>query len=567
MIEKIARKFISKDVQFEWEQIEPYFNQLKVRNINSLAELKQWLLDRSELEAAVEEAFAWRYIRMNIDTTNEKYQEAFNYFVQEINPKIALYEDALNKKLLDSNFTNELSGEAYSILIKKVNTQIELYREENIPLFTQLEKESQEYGALSARMSITYKEKEYTLQQASKFLKSPDRGEREEVYALVNNRRLVDSSAMNSLYDRLIKKRQKIAKNCGFENYRDYMFKAMERFDYNAEDCFDFHNSIQRHFVGIEEGIHRKRLSRLNINTLKPWDLSVDIDGKNPLHPFTNGQDLLDKTKECFHLIDPFFADCLTKMEELNHLDLESKKGKAPGGFNYPLYETGYPFIYMNAAGNFRDVTTMIHEGGHAVHSVLSHHLELVPFKSLTSEIAELASMSMELISMDHWHVFFENEEDLKRAKRDQLMDVIHTLPWVATIDKFQHWVYSNEGHNQKDRDQAWLSIKEEFGSSVIDWNGLEKMKLNQWHKQLHLFEVPFYYIEYGMAQLGAIAMWRNYREHPEKTIAQYKEALSLGYTKPIGEIYQTAGIKFDFSAEYVKELAGFIQEEIEQNF
>jgi len=566
VIEKTARKFIANDLQFEWDQIAPYFENLEQRKINSTEELKKWLADRSELDAALEEAFAWRYIRMNVDTRNETFQEAFNYFVQEINPKIAPYENSLNRKLLNSKFTDDLRGESYRIMLKKVETQIDLYREENIPLFTQLEKESQEYGALSARMSITYKEKEYTLQQASKFLKSADRAERETVYALVSKRRLKDSNTLNSLFNSLIEKRQKIAKNCGFKNYRDYMFKAMERFDYNVEDCFDFHNSIQKHFVHIEEDIHKKRLSSLNISALKPWDLSVDIDGKDPLQPFKNGQELLDKTKECFHLIDPFFADCLTQMERMNHLDLESKKGKAPGGFNYPLYESGYPFIYMNAAGNFRDVTTMIHEGGHAVHSVLSHQLKLVSFKSLTSEIAELASMSMELISMDHWHVFFDNEEDLKRAKRDQLMDVSHTLPWVATIDKFQHWVYTNEGHTIADRDQAWLNIKKEFGSSVIDWTGLEKMKINQWHKQLHLFEVPFYYIEYGMAQLGAIAMWRNYRENPQKTIAQYKEALSLGYTKSIGEIYETAGIKFDFSGEYVKELAGFIQAEIEQN-
>ena len=246
---------------------------------------------------------------------------------------------------------------------------------------------------------------------------------------------------------------------------------------------------------------------------------------------------------------------------------MESKKGKAPGGFNYPLYESGYPFIFMNAVGSMRDVTTMVHEGGHAVHSVLSHSLELVEFKSLTSEIAELASMSMELFSMDYWDTFFDNEADLKRAKRDQLLDTLGTLSWVATIDKFQHWIYTHKNHTTEERYNYWLELTEEFGSGKVDWSGLEDAQKNQWQKQLHLYEVPFYYIEYGMAQLGAIAMWRNYRENPQKTIQQYKEALALGYTKPIDKIYETAGIKFDFSTDYVSELSSFIHAEIIKTF
>jgi oligoendopeptidase F len=254
-------------------------------------------------------------------------------------------------------------------------------------------------------------------------------------------------------------------------------------------------------------------------------------------------------------------------MDRKKNLDLESKKGKAPGGFNYPLYESGFPFIYMNAVGSFRDIVTMIHEGGHAIHSVLSHKLELTDFKGLTSEIAELASMSMELISMDNWDVFFDNKEDLKRAKRDQLMDILGTLPWVATIDKFQHWVYTHKNHSVAERNNYWLSLTEEFSSEQVDWTGLEKFKAKQWQRQLHLYEVPFYYIEYGMAQLGAVAMWRNYKKDPNKTIQQYKNALSLGYTKSIGEIYEAAGIKFDFSNEYVQELSQFIYEELQKTF
>ena len=243
---------------------------------------------------------------------------------------------------------------------------------------------------------------------------------------------------------------------------------------------------------------------------------------------------------------------------------MASKEGKAPGGYNYPLYESGIPFIFMNAVGSPRDLVTMMHEGGHAVHSFLSRDLKLASFKSCPSEVAELASMSMELISMDHWDVFYKNPEDLKRAKIEHLEDIVATLPWIAIIDKFQHWIYENPKHSVEERNQAWLEIEKEFSNGVTDWTGCEDSLKYSWHKQLHLFEVPFYYIEYGMAQLGALAIWRNYKLDPSKAIEQYKEALKLGYTKGIKEIYKTAGIEFNFSAEYISELADFLNTELE---
>ena len=564
---KIKRQFIAPGLIFEWNNLKPYFAELADRKLSSVNDLKQWLKDRSEFNAALAEEFAWRYIRMNIDTRDTSFQKDFQYFVEEINPQIAPFENKLNKKLSNCSFKKDLVGSGYSLLLRSVENQLALFREENIPLFTTLEAESQKYGAISAAMNITYEGKEYTLQAASKFLKSTDRKLRETVFKLIQERRSQDTQQLNDLFDKLIQLRQEVAKNANFDNYRDYMFKAMGRFDYTVADCEQFHESIRHELTDITKELSLKRKEMLQLESLKPWDLGVDIGQQEPLKPFKTGKDLLEKTIECFSQIDPFFGDCLREMEKRKHLDLESKKGKAPGGFNYPLYESGYPFIYMNAVGSFRDITTMVHEGGHAIHSVLSHSLELTDFKGLTSEIAELASMSMELISMDNWDVFFENEEDLKRAKRDQLLDILGTLPWVATIDKFQHWIYTNKNHTVTERNAYWLSLTKEFGSSVVDWSGFENTKKNQWQKQLHLYEVPFYYIEYGMAQLGAIAMWRNYRKDPKKTIQQYKDALSLGYTKSIGEIYETAGVKFDFSQEYVRDLTQFIYQEIQKTF
>lgn len=559
------RQYLKENFKFNWDSIKSYYDELVVREVSSAVELYQWLKDRSELSAALEEEFGWRYIRMNIDTTVAEYQESLSYFIKEINPKIAPFEDQLNRKLDASPFKEEIKEKGIDILLREVRNSIELYREENIPLYTTLEEESQKFGSITGQISIDYQGKEYTLQQAAKFLKSTDREERKTIYDLICQKRLSVTDDLNSLFDRLIKLRQEVAQNADFDNYRDFKFKSLGRFDYSVSDCEQFHESVRKSFSPLASWIDEIRKEKLGLDPLKPYDLGVDIERKSPLKPFDGGKELLDKSIICFEKVDPFFADCLREMDQRKHLDLESKKGKAPGGFNYPLYESGFPFIFMNAVGTFRDVTTMVHEGGHAVHSVLSNDLPLVDYKSLPSEIAELASMSMELISMDHWEVFFSNEEELNRAKRDQLFDIAGTLPWVATIDKFQHWIYTNKNHSQEDRYREWLSISNEFGSDTVDWSGYKEMEKNTWQKQLHLYEVPFYYIEYGFAQLGAVAIWRNYKKDPKKTIQQYKDALKLGHTASISEMYETAGIKFDFSAEYISELADFIRAEIEK--
>jgi len=322
---------------------------------------------------------------------------------------------------------------------------------------------------------------------------------------------------------------------------------------------------VQKQVVPVVDELLKKRKKELSAGALKPWDLQVDTFGKPELKPFANGEELTKKTINCFYSIDPFFGEVVEKLQSSKHLDLDSRIGKAPGGYNYPLYKTGVPFIFMNSSGSLRDLVTMVHEGGHAIHSMLTRDLEFVGFKELPSEIAELASMSMELISMEHWNHFFDNQDDLKRAKREQLEGVIETLPWITCVDKFQHWLYLHPDHRVNDRTKAWHDIYSTFSGATIDWSGAENFRDAMWQKQLHLFEVPFYYIEYGMAQLGAIAMWRNYRSNPQKAIQQYKDALSLGSTRSIPEVYKTAGIRFDFSESYIKELADFVHSELEK--
>lgn len=563
---KPQRKFVSENLVIDsWLKLESYFEDLKNRKIENVEQLKIWLKDCSELEAVLEEDMAWRYIKMNIDTTNSSLTESFSFFINEIEPKIAPYTNEFNLKLTNSPFVNQLNGSGYAIFLRGIKKQIEIFREENIPLNTKLSEESQKYGAITASMTIQYEGKEQTLQQASNYLKNTNRAIREEVFYLINNRRIQDEDKLNTLFSSLVKLRNQVAKNAGFKNYRDYMFASLGRFDYTPQDCFDFHNAIEKEVVPVTNGFDTDKKHKLGLDSLKPWDTSVDSSGKEALKPYKGADELIEKTISAFNKLNPYFGECLSIMNEMKHLDLESKKGKAPGGFNYPLHEIGVPFIYMNSVDSQRDLVTMVHEGGHAVHSFLTRELELTGFKDTPSEVAELASMSMELLSMDFWDEFYINPEELKRAKIEQLEKALETLPWVASIDKFQHWIYENPEFTIEELYTQWNEIMKSFGSNQVDWKGCEKMQSVLWQKQLHLFEVPFYYIEYGMAQLGAFAVWRNYKQNPQKAIEQYINALKLGYTKSIKEIYKTAGIEFNFSQEYIKELVDFVKIELDK--
>ncbi|MFF5381353.1 M3 family oligoendopeptidase [Pedobacter suwonensis] len=565
MITKKPRTYIPQELNITWENLAPLFTELQNREIKSTIELEQWLKDRSELEAALEEDFAWRYIKMSCDTANDELVKNFQYFATEIEPKISPLSNELNKKFVESPFMDDLDKEKYFVYSRAIKKALELYRDENIELFTELQVKQQKYQSVTGAMSVELKGQEYTLEQASIFIKDLNREVREHAWKTIQQRRLVDKDDLNILFDELIRLRNQVALNAGFENYRDYMFQALGRFDYTPQDCYDFANAIEKEIVPILKEQAEKRREALGLETLKPWDLEVSVSGKPALKPFSNGEELIDKSIACFNAIDEKLGSKLATMKANNLFDVESRKGKAPGGYNYPLAETGAPFIFMNSANSLRDLTTMVHEGGHAIHTFLTANLELNDFKHCPSEVAELASMSMELISMDKWDVYFDNEEDLKRAKKEQLADVLKTLPWVAVIDQFQHWIYTNPNHTAADREETFKQIYSRFGAGFADWTDLEQQFGNVWQKQLHLFEVPFYYIEYAIAQLGAIAVWKNYKENPEKALAQYLEALSLGYTKPINEIYETAGIKFDFRAEYVEELAGFVKSELEK--
>ncbi|MBO9617739.1 MAG: M3 family oligoendopeptidase [Niabella sp.] len=565
-IQPQERRFLVKDFKVtDWATLEPYFKELADRRLTAKADLDTWLQDISELEAVVSEDACWRQINMTRDTTDVALAESFTFFMTEIQPKMQPYADQLNRKLIDSPFSKELTAPEFFTYLRNVKKNIDLFREANIPLQSELAVEAQQFGMIAGKMTVTVNGQEFTLQQAAKFLENPDRKLREEVYRKIGDRRLEDKTALDELFSSLLKKRHQVALNAGYDNYRDYRFAELGRFDYTKENCFQFHEAVKQHVLPLVDEIYKQKKAKLGLDTLRPWDIDAEPAGIEPLHPFTTGSDLIEKAIHCFTDLKPFFGDCLKTMNAMGRLDLESRKGKAPGGYNCPLAETGAPFIFMNAAGTMDDVTTMVHEGGHAIHSFLAHPLQLAAFKEYPTEIAEVASMSMELFSMDYWTEFFKTPEELKRAHEQQLERVLTIFPWIATIDKFQHWIYENPNHSIEERRAMWRTILEEFTPATLDTTGLDDYRNYNWQRQLHLYEVPFYYIEYGIAQLGAIGLWQQFKKNKDQALNNYINALSLGGTRTLPQLFEAAGLRFDLSPDHIKGLMAFVKGELDK--
>jgi len=558
--------FVPKNFQLTtWSELEPYFEELLHRNISSTEELEQWIVDKNQLDMAVGEAMSWRYIRITVNSADQDAAEAYSYAVEHLAPQITAYENHLDGKLFESPFVDQLDHDQYFIYLRSARNAVNIFRGSNIPLSTDIQIKSKEYVKLFSEMTIGFNGRQMTLQKATALLEEPDRASREIVYHQIHERILQDKDSFEGLFDILLEKRHRMALNAGFENFRDFKFQALGRFDYSAADCLDFHDSIAAEILPVVNELNHYRKQMLGLDVLRPWDLFVDPSGnERPLRPFQSMPELITKVIRCLSEVHPSFGVMLAKMNEIGHLDLESRPGKRPGGYNMPLMTTGVPFIFMNATNSFNDLRTLMHESGHAIHSFLTRHYPLKTAKRVPSEVAELAAMTMELLTMEHWDVFFPDPEDLRRAKFAQLEFVLKVLPWIATIDKFQHWLYLHPQHNRADRKAAWMETLQEFSSQEVAPSEVEGYSEYLWHKQLHIFEVPFYYIEYGMAQLGAIAIWKQYRENPDTTIANFINALKLGYTRPIGEIYEAAGIRFDFSRENVRSLGEFVRKELE---
>jgi oligoendopeptidase F len=565
VLEANQRRYLPVDADLgNATAVEALFEELHERAVPDNASLQRWLDDLSELEAALSEEGAWLYIRMTQDTTDQVAGERYRLFTAEVQPVIERRMDELHRKLMDQPHTRWLKGEGMPVYLRGIKGQLAIFREANVPLQAELRELAQQYSGIIGAMSILWKGEEITLPKAAALLESTDRNEREEAWRLIAARRAQDADALDALYGTMVQKRNTVSENAGFTTFRDYTYAALGRYDHTPADAWAFHQAIEEHVLPLVDRLHRERARALGVDALRPWDLEVDPSGKPPLRPFSTDEQLVGLTEEVFGQLHPYFPECIRSMRAMGRLDLGSRAGKAPGGYNYPLYESGAPFIFMNAVGTTDDVVTMFHEGGHAVHSFLTHPLRLTGNKNFPSEVAELASMGMELLTMDHWHLVYPDPDDLRRAKRDQLERVLTILPWVATVDAFQHAVYLRPNLSAAGRHALWRNSFNRFAGKVVDHGGLERERDLLWHKQLHIFEMPFYYIEYGIAQLGAIALWRNYKQDPAATVDAFMNALRAGYTKPLPELYALAGVRFDLSPAYVQELAQFVSVELD---
>lgn len=546
-----------------WSELEPFVQELLDRPVATPTELEQWLLDRSEFDAACSETRANLYIAMTRHTDDAAAAGAWARYLDETQPPLERAAFRLDGRQHEFASHIPLDAQRYNVLNRDTAVDVELFRDENVPIQTELGKLDQEYDKITGAMTVSFDGAERTFPQMAVYLERVDRELREASWRAVAERRLQDRDRLSDIFDRMIERRHRVAKNAGVSNFRDFMFRRRKRFDYTPADCIAFHGACEELVVPALRRLDRERATTLGVSPLRPWDLSVDVHNREPLKPFTSADDLVSKSSRVFDRMGSGLGDMFRALREGDSLDLESRKGKAPGGYQYMRDFSRSPFIFMNAAGMHHDVRTMIHEAGHAFHSLLCRDEPLVHYRHSPIEFAEVASMSMELLTMDHWDEFYPDPADLARAKREQLEGVVSILPWVATIDAFQHWLYLNPSHSRGARTEAWLDISRRFGNDIC-WEGLETIRETLWQRQGHLFGSPFYYIEYGIAQLGALGVWLIKKEQGLHTsIEAYKRALSLGGSRPLPELFAAAGLTFDFSASTVNRLIRALNDEL----
>lgn len=547
----------------DWALVEPLFTKLEAnaKAINSPAALEAWQLEASELAAVLDEEYSRRYIAMTCNTTDPEIEKTYLSFIEGVLPQTKSCWDRINKIYLACPHRAGRDARRYEVMDRHLENDVKLFREENIPLETENSKLSQKYQKTCGEMMVTFRGEEKTLQQMAPMMEETDRALREEAWRLVAARRLQDRYAINDLFDEMLKLRTQMAKNAGFDNYRDYMHQAYGRFDYTPQACYDFQEAVAETVVPLLAKVREERRRDLKVDALRPWDLAVDPQGRAPLRPFKDTAALEAGCEKIFNAVSPELGRQFTSMRELGLLDLDSRKGKAPGGYQSSLEEVRYPFIFMNAAGTDKDLFTLLHEGGHAFHAFAARNEPLVFYRHAPIEFCEVASMTMEMFAYDYLNALYTPEE-AARSKRQHTEKLLDLFPWIATIDAFQHWIYLNPNHTRDERDAKWLELEARF-SPGVDWSGLDAEHQSLWHRQLHIFQCPFYYIEYGIAQLGALQIWLKSKSDYRGAVAGYQRGLALGGTRPLPELFESAGAKFDFSAKTVRPIMTAIEAEL----
>ncbi len=559
--------FIPGDLKIDsWEDIRPYFNKLTDMEIVSVDELNEFILKFSDTLSVFHEQYAWSYIRMTCHTEDRDRVERYEKFSSDISPEVSKASNVIERKIVTSPWFDQLPSRRCQQLKKVLRRELEMFRDENVDIFAELSKLSSKYNQITGGLTARIDGVDLPLPRAAVKLQADDRSTRKKAWMAIQKSRSKVWQELDDLYDEMLRFRHKAAKNAGYKNYRDFQHDNLHRFDYTPADAEKFHNAIEKYVVPLSRDIVKRHRDRLGLkkDDFRPWDTAGEPKGRPRLKPFRTGGELLEGAISIFSRLRPEFGENLITMNKNGLFDLDSRKGKAPGGYNYPLEVTGMPFIFMNAAGTQRDVVTMMHEGGHAMHTFLTNDEPLIYYRDTPSEMAETASMSMELMTSPYWDEFY-NEEDLLRARKEHLEGIISFFPWCATVDAFQHWVYLHPEHTAEERKDFFVSLSSRFGTGLINWEGLEEYHRHGWQRQSHIFSSPFYYIEYGIAQLGALQVYRNFIRDPEKGLEGYIRGLSLGSSQPLPRVWEAMGIRFDFSAENICQLMEFVQEELDK--
>ena len=558
------RRFVPTVIDLgDWSQLAPLFDRIEAAaaGCRTLAEFERWILDWGELSAALDEEGSKLYITMTCHTDDAEAEKAYLHFVEHIDPQTKPRQFKLSQIFLAHPLRSQLPKRRYEVLDRNTRLHVELYRPENVPLETEEAKLGQQYQKLSGSLTVNFRGEEKTLVQMGRYLEEPDRALRQEAWELVAKRRLQEADKFAENFEALLALREQIARNAGFPDYLSYAFRARGRFDYTPEDCRKFHDAIESEVMPVLRALQQERRDRLGLAALRPWDLSVDPLNRPALRPFDEVEKMVSGSQQIFDRIDGRLAEGFATMVRLRLLDLANRKGKAPGGYQSTLAETRLPFIFMNAVGLQRDLETMLHEAGHAFHTLAAKGEDLYAYRSAPIEFCEVASMSMELLGNEFLEVFYAPAE-ANRARRTHLEGIMSIFPWIATVDALQHWIYSHPGHTRAERTAAWLALMDRFGGAV-DWSSFEEVRANLWHRQLHIFLYPFYYVEYGIAQLGALQVWANSKRDKVKALADYQAGLALGGSRSLPELFAAAGCEFEFSRKTVKPLVELVQSEL----
>ncbi len=547
----------------QWDELQPIYQEFLDREIVSADALESWLLELGQFDAYVGETGSMLYVDMTCDTENEEVKQAYLDFVEQVQPELAKVGDSLNRKLAESPYADELDSVEYNVLLRDTRMGIAIFREENIALGTELTKLGQRYNEICGAMTVQFDGEERTMQQMGKYLQVNDREVRESAYRAVGERRFQDAEEIDELYDKMIALRHQVAQNAGYENFRDYTFDSKRRFDYTPTDCEAFQTAIEQICVPLMREIDGERRDALGLKALRMWDMGHDVQGRNPLQPFTEVEEMVAGTSRMFHRLSSELGEFFDSLRDGTSLDLDSRKGKAPGGYQLQRDHSRKPFIFMNATGLQRDLETMVHEAGHAFHSIYADEIPLVDYRSAPIEFCEVAAMSMELLTHDFLDEFYSSD-DANRAVREHLEGIVSILAWIATIDAFQHWIYTNPGHSKEERHQQWLNLGDRFGS-ILDWTGFEDWRKVGWQRQLHLFSYPFYYIEYGIAQLGALQLWLQYQKNPQTALDNYAKSMRLGGSRPLPELFEAGEMSFDLGNSTVQGLIDAVRAELDE--